>query len=58
MIYAMVPFRAHTYKPASTASTHPASAQVKTSAQVKNGPAASAASSTNTTTTRTSPSTP
>ncbi len=63
MVYAMVPFRAHTtYKPASTASTHPAaSAQVKTSAQVKNGPAASAAGSTNSTnssTTRTSPSAP
>jgi Protein of unknown function (DUF3040) len=59
MVYAMVPFRAHTYKPASQASTHPAaSAQVKTSAQVKNGPAASAAGNTNATTTRTSPSTP
>jgi Protein of unknown function (DUF3040) len=60
MIYAMIPFRAHTYRPASQASTHPAaSAQVKTSAQAKSGPAASAASSSNaTTTTRTSPSTP
>ncbi len=59
MVYAMVPFRAHTYKPAPQASTHPAaSAQVKTSAQVKNGPAASAAGTTNTTTTRTSPSAP
>ena len=36
MIYAMVPLRAHTYKPASQASTHPAaSTQVKTGAQVK-----------------------
>jgi hypothetical protein len=49
MIYAMVPLRAHTYKPAS---------QVKTSAQVKNGPSANAAGSAATTTTRTSPSTP
>src|SRR5215469_499219 len=58
MVYAMVPFRAHTYKPASTASTHPAAtSQVKTSAQVKNGPSASAADSA-TTTTRTSPSAP
>jgi hypothetical protein len=58
MIYAMVPFRAHTYKPASQASTHAAaSTPVKTSAQVKNGPSASAAGSA-TTTTRTSPSTP
>ena len=58
MIYAMVPLRAHTYKPASQASTHPtASAQVKTSAQVKNGPSASTAGSA-TTTTRTSPVTP
>jgi hypothetical protein len=66
MIYAMVPLRAHTNKPASQASTHPAasaqlknppvSTQVKTSAQVKNGPSASAASAA--TTTRTSPSTP
>ena len=46
MIYAMVPLRAHTYKPASQASTHPtASAQVKTGAQVKNGPSASTAGS-------------
>jgi Protein of unknown function (DUF3040) len=59
MVYAMVPFRAHTYKPPSTASTHPAaSAQVKTSAQVKNGPAASAAGNANSTTARTSPTTP
>ena len=44
MIYAMVPLRAHTYKPASQASTHPAaSTQVKTSAQAKSGPSASAA---------------
>jgi Protein of unknown function (DUF3040) len=58
MVYAMVPFRAHTYKPASQASTHPAAtSQVKTSAQVKNGPSASAAGSA-TSTTRTSPSTP
>jgi hypothetical protein len=58
MVYAMVPFRTHTYKPASQASTHPAaSAQQKTGAQVKNGPSANAASSA-TTTTRTSPSTP
>jgi hypothetical protein len=58
MVYAMVPFRAHTYKPASTSSTHPtASSQVKTSAQVKNGPSASAAGSA-TSTTRTSPSAP
>jgi hypothetical protein len=58
MIYAMVPFRAHTYKPALQASTHPAaSTPVKTGAQVKNGPSASAAGSA-TTTTRTSPSTP
>jgi hypothetical protein len=58
MIYAMVPLRAHTYKPASQASTHPAaSAQVKTSAQVKNGPSANAADSA-TTTTRTSPTAP
>ena len=54
----MVPFRAHMYKPASQASTHPAaSAQQTTSAQVKNGPSANAADSA-TTTTRTSPSTP
>ena len=58
MVYAMVPFRAHTYKPASQASTHPAaSAQVKTSAQVKNGPSASAAGNASTTS-RTSPSAP
>ena len=58
MVYAMVPLRAHTYKPASQASTHPAaSTQLKTSAQVKNGPSASADGSA-TTTTRTSPSTP
>ena len=58
MVYAMVPFRAHTDKPASTASTHPAAtAPVKTSAQVKNGPSANAAGSA-ATTTRTSPSTP
>jgi hypothetical protein len=58
MIYAMVPLRAHMYKPASQASTHPAaSAPVKTSAQVKNGPSAGTADSA-TTTTRTSPSTP
>ena len=58
MIYAMVPLRAHTYKPASQASTHPAaSTQAKTSAQVKNGPSANAAGSA-TTTTRTAPSTP
>jgi hypothetical protein len=54
----MVPYRAHTNKPASQASTHPAaSTQLKTGAQVKNGPSASAAGSA-TTTTRTSPSTP
>lgn len=58
MVYAMVPFRAHTYKPASQASTHPAaSTQLNTSAQVKNGPSASAAGSA-ATTTRTSPATP
>ena len=58
MIYAMVPLRAHTYKPASQASTHPAaSTQAKTSAQAKSGPTASAAGSA-ATTTRTSPSTP
>ncbi|HXJ24445.1 MAG TPA: DUF3040 domain-containing protein, partial [Streptosporangiaceae bacterium] len=58
MIYAMVPLRAHTYKPASQASTHPAaSAQVNTSAQVNNGPSASTAGSA-TTATRTSPVTP
>jgi hypothetical protein len=58
MIYAMVPLRAHTYKPASQASTHPAaSTQVNTGAQVKNGPSANAAGSA-ATTTRTSPSTP
>jgi hypothetical protein len=56
MIYAMVPLRAHTYKPASQASTHPA-ASTQTSAQVKSGPSASTAGSA-TTTTRTSPSTP
>jgi hypothetical protein len=57
MVYAMVPLRAHTYKPAPQASTHPAaSTQVNTSAQVKNGPSASAGSAT--TTTRTSPTTP
>lgn len=45
MVWAMIPFRAHTYKPATQASSRPAaSAQVKTSAQVKSGPAASAAS--------------
>jgi Protein of unknown function (DUF3040) len=61
MIYAMAPLRAHTYKPASQASTHPAaSTQVKTSAQVKNGPSANTANAVGsaTTTTRTSPSTP
>jgi hypothetical protein len=47
MVYAMVPFRAHTYKPASTqTSSRPAA-----SAQVRNGPPASAAK---TTTTKTS----
>ena len=59
MVYAMVPFRAHTYKPASQAATHPAaSAPVKTSAQAKSGPSANAASGANTTTARTSPSAP
>jgi hypothetical protein len=58
MVYAMVPLRVHTYKPASQASTHPAaSTQVKTSAQAKSGPSASAAGNA-ATTTRTSPSTP
>ena len=58
MVYAMVPFRGHTYKPASQASTHPAaSTQLKTSAQAKSGPSANAAGSA-ATTTRTSPSTP
>ena len=52
MIYAMVPLRAHTYKPASQATTHPtASAQVKTGAQVKNGPSASTAGNATTATT-------
>lgn len=48
MVYAMMPFRAHTYKPASTqlASTRPAA-----SAQVRNGPPAAAKPAT---TTRTS----
>ena len=46
MVYAMVPFRGHTYKPASQASTHPAaSTQLKTSAQAKSGPSANAAGS-------------
>jgi len=59
MIYAMAPFRAHTDKPASQASNRPAAtSQVKTSAQVKSGPAASTAGSDSTTSTRTSPSTP
>ncbi len=59
MIYAMIPFRAHTYKPLTQASSRPAaSSQVKTSAQVKTGPAASTVSSSNATTTRTSPSAP
>ena len=59
MIYAMIPLRAHTFKPASQASNRPAAtSQVKTSAQVKTGPAASTASNPNTTTSRTSPSTP
>jgi Protein of unknown function (DUF3040) len=62
MVYAMVPFRGHTYKPASQASTHPAaSTQLKTSAQAKSGPSASGAANaagSATTTTRTSPSTP
>jgi len=54
MIYAMVPFRAHTYKPAITtsSSSHPAA-----SAQVKNGPAASAAGKTTATKTSASPKT-
>jgi hypothetical protein len=52
MIYAMVPLRAHTYKPASQASTHPAaSAPANTSAQVKNGPSASTAGNATTATT-------
>jgi hypothetical protein len=61
MVYAMIPFRAHTYKPATTASSRPAaSAQVKTSAQVKSGAPASAAAKTATATTitSTSPSAP
>jgi len=59
MIYAMIPLRAHTFKPASQASNRPAAtSQVKTSAQVKTGPAASTAGNPNTTTSRTSPSTP
>ena len=59
MVYVMIPFRAHTYKPASQSSSRPvASAQVKTGAQVKSGPAASTAGAATTTTSRTSPSTP
>jgi len=60
MVYAMGPLRAHTYKPASQASTHPAaSTQLKTSAQAKSGPSANAANAGSAaTTTRTSPSTP
>jgi DUF3040 family protein len=42
MVYAMVPFRAHTDKPANTqASSHPAA-----SAQVRNGPSAKTAGTT------------
>jgi Protein of unknown function (DUF3040) len=59
MVYAMIPFRAHIDKPATQASSRPAaSAQVKTSAQVKNGPSASAAAKTTTSAAKTSPSTP
>ena len=48
MVYAMVPFRAHTYKPANTqASSRPAA-----SAQVRNGPSAKTASTTHPATSR------
>ena len=47
MVWAMIPFRAHTDRPATQASSRPAA-----SAQVKSGPAVSAANST----ARTSPS--
>ena len=51
MVYAMAPLRAHTYKPASQASTHPAaSTQLNTSAQVKSGPSAGTAGSASTST--------